>query len=790
MELAADNAHGQPTQSEASIDSNIHAPIPLALQGEVDPTTWGKLTEFDNLESPTPKQVSGHIGFLIECWREKRITAQELWFEFVDEFREWDKDKWVQVPPRVVKYLRTYLLTNGVFVETDGAQITANLERIAKQPDFRPWTTDEVNTQASRNVEFRQNMKNPEFASDIRTASTPWQPPPTPALQIPPTPQSNGHTPAPWLPGPQHQGQQGASSLTLNPYHSRDTTVPTPHPPTPQSHGQPPALWPHKPQHQGQHGAPSLTPNLHHRNQNTMTPSYIATQNPARETIQVIDPASHRDDTPEQVPMETPQPKRGRGRLRKIQPQSQVSTQETDALETFLSSKEQADAALAVQLRAEGKINTPSIPSKKSTRCEIDALITQAYVQSETILNCKILAYLPPQIRHRYPERTVMQVIKPPYRIVKAGTYWWATYHNHRLKKLQMTTSTYDLCPFFSSAENPEFACIGMQTNNTLGLSTPKFSQHKDEQLKEAAFSAKPKQTLTADEPLLFNGGIISLDGDTITLQQKGQAKRLRLIDASSSDTKQQYVEQRARGAYIASICQPEACFDLSSAAQHQDPTLDDIKALNHRIQWQMEFQDHGITFVPLDLSTAKLFVFVDGSFANNRDLTSQLGFVIVLANEAAINDHNEFTIRGNLIHFSSTKSKRVTHSVLASEVYGMVAGVDMAYAIASTLRMITARLNLLHIPTIVCTDSYSLYECLVKLGTTKEKRLMIDIMALRQSYERRELQEVRWIHGDDNLADAFTKGTPNRSLERFIDSNEVTIRVEGWVSRQPQQGE
>ena len=60
----------------------------------------------------------------------------------------------------------------------------------------------------------------------------------------------------------------------------------------------------------------------------------------------------------------------------------------------------------------------------------------------------------------------------------------------------------------------------------------------------------------------------------------------------------------------------------------------------------------------------------------------------------------------------------------------------------------------------------------------------MIDIMALRQSYERRELQEVRWIHGDDNLADALTKGAPNRALEQFVSTSRATVRVEGWVSR------
>jgi hypothetical protein len=48
----------------------------------------------------------------------------------------------------------------------------------------------------------------------------------------------------------------------------------------------------------------------------------------------------------------------------------------------------------------------------------------------------------------------------------------------------------------------------------------------------------------------------------------------------------------------------------------------------------------------------------------------------------------------------------------------------------------------------------------------------MIDIMALRQSYERREITEVRWIDGKDNLADAMTKSIPNKALEKLIDTN------------------
>lgn len=122
--------------------------------------------------------------------------------------------------------------------------------------------------------------------------------------------------------------------------------------------------------------------------------------------------------------------------------------------------------------------------------------------------------------------------------------------------------------------------------------------------------------------------------------------------------------------------------------------------------------------------------------------------------------------------------------NALASEIYGMVNGVDIGISLATTIRMITVRLSLPDIPLIICTDSYSLYECLVKLGTTKEKRLMIDIMSLRQSYETREIAEVRWIDGRDNPADAMTKSTPNSALQKLIDDNELRIRVDGSVER------
>jgi len=60
-----------------------------------------------------------------------------------------------------------------------------------------------------------------------------------------------------------------------------------------------------------------------------------------------------------------------------------------------------------------------------------------------------------------------------------------------------------------------------------------------------------------------------------------------------------------------------------------------------------------------------------------------------------------------------------------------MVSGVNMAIIIGTTLKIITDRLKLPVIPIIIYTDLFSLYKYLVKLSTIKEKRLIINIMAL-----------------------------------------------------------
>jgi hypothetical protein len=61
----------------------------------------------------------------------------------------------------------------------------------------------------------------------------------------------------------------------------------------------------------------------------------------------------------------------------------------------------------------------------------------------------------------------------------------------------------------------------------------------------------------------------------------------------------------------------------------------------------------------------------------------------------------------------------------------------------------------------------------------------MIDVMCLRQAYERREIAEVKWIKGNSNPADAMTKSKPSNALTQLLDTNTIQLDVEEWVERE-----
>ena len=161
-----------------------------------------------------------------------------------------------------------------------------------------------------------------------------------------------------------------------------------------------------------------------------------------------------------------------------------------------------------------------------------------------------------------------------------------------------MKQSTYDSCLLIKSSS---FEIVDLQTNNTLILKAFEFANAEKKAIKTAKFLIKEREHLTANKSIKFNEALIQMNFiiDDLLLNQKTQIAEISLIkiaqESSSTSakdivrskltSKEQYVTQRARDAYVTSICQLEASFDLSNAAQAINPINDDIKSLNKRLQ-------------------------------------------------------------------------------------------------------------------------------------------------------------------------------------------------------------
>ena len=78
--------------------------------------------------------------------------------------------------------------------------------------------------------------------------------------------------------------------------------------------------------------------------------------------------------------------------------------------------------------------------------------------------------------------------------------------------------------------------------------------------------------------------------------------------------------------------------------------------------------------------------------------------------------------------------------NVLTFELYNMNYEFDIQTVLKATIKKIL-QFNIL---LMIYIDFKSLYECFVKLKIIYEKRLMINVMNFRQSYEKREIIEIR----------------------------------------------
>ena len=101
----------------------------------------------------------------------------------------------------------------------------------------------------------------------------------------------------------------------------------------------------------------------------------------------------------------------------------------------------------------------------------------------------------------------------------------------------------------------------------------------------------------------------------------------------------------------------------------------------------------------------------------------------------------------------------------MAAECLAMVDAVDAAFLIKSLLEELLLCQNSIKIVSII--DNKSLFDALYSTKTIEDKRLSVDVAAVREKLNNGEIAEVKWVESSKQIADCLTKS--GASAERLI---------------------
>ncbi len=321
--------------------------------------------------------------------------------------------------------------------------------------------------------------------------------------------------------------------------------------------------------------------------------------------------------------------------------------------------------------------------------------------------------------------------------------------------------------------------------------------------------------------PFRFCGKeVVQHDDYSITVTAKDNTEKIRPIDIGAKrkginkNTAEETTCLRsvvASLAWVARQVRPGLSYRVSKLQSVAgNGSVKDLRECNKVLEYALETSDQGIHFASEGLSwdDAVVCTITDASFCNETVVIddgfpggtmepgcSQQGYVVCLAPADMVNAKEAII---HPIAWSSTHIKRVCRATLMAEAFAMIKGTETGARIRAAVVDMKGPLDLRNweessaqaMGHVWLTDCESLYQHLMshRLNTIENKRLAIDLMALRQQIWERNGERTleidhscgdypRWIDTSVMLADPLTKAMNSERLDHTMMTGRYDMR-------------
>lgn len=258
----------------------------------------------------------------------------------------------------------------------------------------------------------------------------------------------------------------------------------------------------------------------------------------------------------------------------------------------------------------------------------------------------------------------------------------------------------------------------------------------------------------------------------SIFMQQEKYASNLCIIDISKSRMLQQdeLLNNNEKGQLRSKIGQilwigrqsrPDVMYDACMLASNFNrATVKDILTVN-KVIGKIKQSKLTLKFQPVS-EPLQLTVFSDASFGNLPDGGTQGGYLILLANESG---------QFSPICWGSRKLRRIVRSTLAGETLALSDAIDVGVYLSHLYAEITGGIaDSTHLPLVCVSDNKSLWDSVKSNKGVSEKRLRLEIAAIKEMIQEGIIKKFHWIESNGQLADILTKkgASPHMLLKTF----------------------
>ena len=212
----------------------------------------------------------------------------------------------------------------------------------------------------------------------------------------------------------------------------------------------------------------------------------------------------------------------------------------------------------------------------------------------------------------------------------------------------------------------------------------------------------------------------------------------------------------------------PDLMFDMVElSTKFKKGMVEDlIRAIKVLRKAQTELSS--LTFPDLgEFQNWKIVVYTDAAHANLCDGFSSMGAQIVFL----IGKQQKCAT----IAWQGGKIKRVVKSTIAAEALSLLEGIELAVYLKSVISSLIEYQP----PIEVVVDNRSVVEAINSTKLVDDKRLRLDISAIKQYMQSGEVQNIRWCPGKLQIADVMTKkGVSNLNILQILQNGVFNIEL------------